>query len=125
MLIKEVPVGTQLLKAGFLRLGHELEEAARVCGATWSMTYYRIVLPLVSPVLITVAVLSFQAAVRDIASVVLLYSNNSRPLSILMLEYSFSGEMERGAAVGILLVAIIAVMAFIARRLGYRTGATT
>ena len=34
MLIKEVPVGTQLLKAGFLRLGNELEEAARVCGAT-------------------------------------------------------------------------------------------
>lgn len=125
MLIKEVPVGTQLLKAGFLRLGTELEEAARVCGATWSLTYYRIVLPLVSPVLITVAVLAFQAAVRDIASVVLLYSNTSRPLSILMLEYSFSGELERGAAVGILLVAMISVLAFIARRLGYRTGATT
>ena len=125
MLIKEVPVGTQLLKAGFLRLGNELEEAARVCGATWSLTYYKIVLPLVSPVLITVAVLAFQAAVRDIASVVLLYSNTSRPLSILMLEYSFSGELERGAAVGILLVAMISVMAFIARRLGYRTGATT
>lgn len=125
MLIKEVPVGTQLLKAGFLRLGNELEEAARVCGATWSLTYYRIVLPLVSPVLITVAVLAFQAAVRDIASIVLLYSNTSRPLSILMLEYSFSGELERGAAVGILLVAMISVMAFIARRLGYRTGATT
>jgi hypothetical protein len=42
-----------------------------------------------------------------------------------MLEYSFSGELERGAAVGILLVAMISVMAFIARRLGYRTGATT
>jgi iron(III) transport system permease protein len=123
MLIKEVPVGVQLLKGGYQRLGNELEEASRVCGAGWSMTYVKIVLPLVAPVLISVAVLAFQAAVRDIASVVLLYSNSSRPLSILMLEYSFSGELERGAVVGILLVAMIAVMALIIRRLGHRAGA--
>ncbi|MCZ6497039.1 MAG: iron ABC transporter permease, partial [Alphaproteobacteria bacterium] len=61
----------------------------------------------------------------DIATVVLLYSNTSRPLSILLLEYSFSGELERGAAVGVLLVAMISVMAYIARRLGYRAGATS
>jgi len=63
--------------------------------------------------------------VRDIASVVFLYDNDSRPLSILMLEYSFSGELERGAATGILLVAMIAVMAFIARKVGYRAGTTS
>jgi len=125
MVIKEMPVAVQLLKGGFLRIGPELEEAARVCGASWSWTYWRVLLPLVSPVLITVAVLSFQAAVRDIASVVFLYDNDSRPLSILMLEYSFSGELERGAAVGILLVAMIAIMAYIARRLGHRTGTSS
>ncbi len=125
MIIKELPVGTQLLKAGFVRLGNELEEAARICGASWPLTYRRVILPLVSPVLINVAVLSFQGAVRDIATVVFLYNNASRPLSILLLEYSFSGELERGAAVGILLVVMISVMALIARRLGYRVGTTT
>jgi len=125
MIIKELPVGTQLLKAGFARLGNELEEAARICGASWPLTYRRVILPLVSPVLINVAVLSFQGAVRDIATVVFLYNNTSRPLSILLLEYSFSGELERGAAVGILLVVMISIMALIARRLGYRVGTTT
>ena len=125
MLIKELPVGTQLLKAGFARLGPELEEAARVCGASWGLTYFRVILPLVAPVLATVAVLSFQTAVRDIASVVFLYNNDSRPLSILMLEYSFSGEFERGAAAGILLVVMITIMALVARRLGYRAGTTS
>ena len=125
MLIKELPVGVQLLKAGFIRLGDELEEAARVCGASWSMTYVKVILPLVAPVLATVAVLSFQAAVRDIASVVFLYDNDSRPLSILMLEYSFSGEMERGAAAGILLVIMITIMAVIARWLGHRSGTSS
>ena len=75
MLIKELPVGTQLLKAGYLRMGNDLEEAARVCGASWPLTYWRVLLPLISPVLATVAVLSFQAAVRDIASVVFLSDN--------------------------------------------------
>lgn len=125
MLIKELPVGVQLLKSGFIRIGDELEEAARVCGASWSMTYFKVILPLVAPVLATVAVLSFQAAVRDIASVVFLYDNDSRPLSILMLEYSFSGEMERGAAAGILLVIMITIMAVIARWLGHRSGTSS
>ena len=89
------------------------------------MTYVKVILPLVAPVLATVAVLSFQAAVRDIASVVFLYDNDSRPLSILMLEYSFSGEMERGAAAGILLVIMITIMAVIARWLGHRSGASS
>lgn len=125
MVLKELPVGTQLLKAGFARLGNELEEAARMCGAAWTLTYRRVVLPLVAPVLINVAVLTFQGAVRDIASIIFLYSNESRPLSILMLEYSFGGEMERGAAVGILLVLMISVMAVITRRLGFRPGTGT
>ncbi len=125
MLIKELPVGVQLLKAGFIRLGNDLEEAARVCGASWSFTYWKVILPLIAPVLATVAVLSFQAAVRDIASVVFLYDNDSRPLSILMLEFSFSGEMERGAAAGILLVIMITIMAVIARWLGHRTGTSS
>ncbi len=125
MLIKELPVGVQLLKAGFLRLGNELEEAARVCGASWSLTYWKIMLPLVAPVLATVAVLSFQGAVRDIASVVFLYDNDSRPLSILMLEFSFAGEMERGAAAGLLLVVMITIMAVLARWLGNRSGTSS
>jgi iron(III) transport system permease protein len=125
MLIKELPVCTQLLKAGFIRLGNELEEAARICGAPWMLTYRRVVLPLIAPVLVSVAVLTFQAAVRDIAAIIFLYNNDSRPLSMLMLEYSFAGEMERGAAVGILLVLMISVMAIIARRLGFRPGTST
>ena len=96
-----------------------------MCGASWHLTYFRVSLPLVAPVVATVAVLSFQTAVRDIASVVFLYNNDSRPLSILMLEYSFSGEFERGAAAGILLVVMITIMALIARRLGYRVGTTS
>lgn len=122
MLIKELPVGMQLLKAGFTQLGNDLEEAGRVCGASWSTTYWKILVPLLAPVAINVAILAFQGAVRDIGMVVLLYNNSSRPLSILMLEYSFGGQLERGAAVGLLLVVIVSTVAFVARRFGFRAG---
>jgi iron(III) transport system permease protein len=49
---------------------------------------------------------------------VLLYSAQSRPLSILLLEYSFSGELERGAALGLLITVIICVMIVVGRRFG-------
>ena len=45
MIIKELPVGTQLLKAGFARLGNELEWAARICGSSWPLSYRRVILP--------------------------------------------------------------------------------
>ena len=120
MLIKEMPVGTQLLKAGFMQIGNDLEEAARVTGATWTRTYIKILLPLVAPIAVNVAILSFQGAVRDIGTVIFLYSGSSRPLSILLLEYSFSAERGRAAAVGIILVVMITIVAFFARRFGFR-----
>jgi iron(III) transport system permease protein len=51
---------------------------------------------------------------------VLLYSAQSRPLSILMLEYSFSGEMERGAAMGVLVTVFVLIVMLAARALGLR-----
>jgi ABC-type Fe3+ transport system permease subunit len=49
---------------------------------------------------------------------VLLYSHDSRPLAILLLEYSFTGELERAAALGLLITVIIALMMILGRRVG-------
>jgi iron(III) transport system permease protein len=112
------PVSTQAFKAAFLQLGPDLEEAARVTGASWRYTYVRILLPLVAPVAVTVAMLNFGTALTSISTPVLLYSAQSRPLSILLLEYSLNGEVERAAALGLLITAIICAMMLIGRRFG-------
>jgi iron(III) transport system permease protein len=116
--IHDSPVSTQAFKSAFLQLGPDLEESARVSGASWRYTYLRIVLPLVAPVAMTIAMLNFGSALTSISTPVLLYSAESRPLSILLLEYSFTGELERAAALGLLITAIICVMMLIGRRLG-------
>jgi iron(III) transport system permease protein len=118
--LKDSPVATQFFKASFMQVGRELEESARVCGANWIVTYVRMLLPLVASTAVTVGMLSFMSAIRDISIPVLLYSANSRPLSILMLEYSFSGEMERGAAIGVLVAGFVLVVTLVVRAIGLR-----
>jgi iron(III) transport system permease protein len=118
MVIQDSPVSTQAFKSAFLQLGPDLEEAARVAGASWRYTYLRILLPLVAPVALTVAMLNFGTSLSSISTPVLLYSTESRPLSILLLEYSVTGELERASALGLLITAIICVMMLIGRRFG-------
>jgi iron(III) transport system permease protein len=120
MVIKDSPLSTQFFKASFLQIGAELEESARVSGASWWQTYWRVLLPLLAPTAITVGLLSFLSAIRDISTPVLLYSAQSRPLSILMLEYSFSGEMERGAAIGVLITVFVMIVTLVSRAVGLR-----
>lgn len=116
LVIKESPVCTQAFKAAFLQLGPDLEEAARVSGASWFYMYRRVLAPLVAPIAATVGFISFGNALTSISTPVLLYSPQSRPLAILLMEYSFSGEVERAAALGLLITAMVSVMMLVGRK---------
>ena len=54
--------GVFLMKSFFESIPREMEEAARLDGATIFQTYWRIILPLAMPALITLTILSFQGA---------------------------------------------------------------
>lgn len=118
LMVSDSPVTTQAFRAGYLQLGADLEEAARVAGASWGYTYRRILLPLLAPIAGAIGLMNFGGALTSISTPVLLYSHQSRPLAILMLEYSVTGELERGAVLGLLITAIICVMMLLGRRLG-------
>ncbi len=120
LILADSPVTTQAFKAGLLQLGPDLEEAARVSGASWAQTYRRILLPLLAPIAAAVGLMNFGSALTSISTPVLLYSHQSRPLSILLLEYSFTGELERGAALGLLITMIIGLMMVVGRKFGLR-----
>jgi iron(III) transport system permease protein len=120
LVIQDSPVSTQAFKSAFMQLGPDLEEAARVAGASWRYAYFRILLPIIAPVAVTVGMLNFGTSLSSISTPVLLYNAESRPLSILLLEYSQSGELERAAALGLLITAMICVMVLIGRRFGFK-----
>ncbi len=117
---RAAPLSTQFFKTSLMQIGPEVEEAARTCGAAWLRMYWKVVLPMLAPTAVTVGLITFLSAVYDISTPVLLYNAGSRPLSILMLEYSFSGARERGAAIGVLLTVAVMLILLASRSLGYR-----
>jgi len=121
--IKEMPFATHMLKSSFGQLALELEQASRVCGAGWLRTYWSVVLPLVSPTVVTLFVLLFLGSIRDIGTVVLLSNPQTRPLSVLLLEFSVSGNLEGATVVGMILTLLAILVAAVTRRMGLRIGA--
>ena len=75
-------------------------------------------MPLIAPMLISVAVLTFIAVLRDISTTVLLAGASTRPLSLLMLEFARGGNMESACVVGLILSVLAIAVALFARRLG-------
>ena len=120
LMVKEMPIGTHMMKTSIGQIAQELEQSSRVCGAGAITTFRRIVLPLMRPMLVSIFVLVFIAALRDISTIVLMVTPATRPLSILMLEYSQSAALESAAVIGAIIMTIMVIVALLARRLGLR-----
>lgn len=120
IIIKEMPLGTQIIKAGVLQISHELEEASKTSGASWVTGFRRVLLPLLKPTMVAVGVIVFISAARDIPTVIFLATNRSRTLSLLMLDYIAEANMEKAAVLGVFLVGLIFVLLIIGWLLGFR-----
>ncbi|MQA66999.1 MAG: ABC transporter permease subunit [Alphaproteobacteria bacterium] len=120
--ISSMTLGTQIIKSNMMQLGHELEEASRVTGATWWYTFTRVVLPIMMPVLLLVGVMNFISAARDVASVALIATAETKTLALLQLDFMVEGRTEPAAVVSLVVVAMSTGVALLARALGLRIG---
>jgi iron(III) transport system permease protein len=120
LIVKEMPIGTHMMKAALGQISRELEEASWACGAGRFTTFWRISLPLVTPTLISIFAIVLIGALRDISTTILLVTAKTRPLSVLMLEYSRGGQLEVASIIGVLITTVAIAMAMIARRFGLR-----
>ena len=118
--ISTMTLGVQLVKTNLLQLGQELEEASWVAGGSWLYTVRRVILPVLTPVLVTVGLVAFISAARNIAGIALLVTNQNRPLAMLQLDYMVDGRYEAAAVVGIIVLLLTTGMALLARLVGLR-----
>jgi iron(III) transport system permease protein len=119
-IIKEMPLGTQIIKASALQISKELEEASSTAGASRLVGFCRIMLPLLRPTMVAVGIIVFISAARDIPTVIFLATNQSRTLSLLMLDYIADANQEKAAVLGVFLVLLILALLFIGWLLGFR-----
>jgi iron(III) transport system permease protein len=114
-IIGSMTVGVQIIKSNMIQLGAELEEASRVSGGSWLYTFRRTVLPPLAPVLVLVATLNFASASRDVSSIILLASGESRTLALLQLDYMVAPYWESATVVAVVMTIISTGVALAAR----------
>ncbi|MBF8264491.1 MAG: Iron ABC transporter permease [Dehalococcoidia bacterium] len=123
-IVKGFPLGVRVMNGAMYQLGNELEESSRVLGASWTYTFRKIMLPLISPAAISTWIILFMLTARDLVTVVFLYSPQSRLLSIILFEHWLAGEYERATVVGLILTVILMASALVARWLGTKQEVT-
>jgi len=119
---KFMPYGIRTASASMIQINKELEEASLASGGTWFQTFRKILLPLLMPGFVAGWIYISIISLRELSTSILLYSYNSTVLSIMAFDLWEGGQYTYVCALGVLMVLMLIVMAFIARRLGARIG---
>lgn len=119
---KFMPYGIRAASASMIQINKELEEASLTAGGTWFQTFRKVILPLLMPGFTAGWIYISIIALRELSTSILLYSYNSTVLSIMAFDLWEGGQYTYVCALGVLMVLLLLVMAFTARKLGAKIG---
>ncbi|MBF6219135.1 carbohydrate ABC transporter permease [Nocardia abscessus] len=110
-----LPMTVYILASFFAELPWELEEAARIDGATKMQAFRLVMLPLAAPAVFTTAILAFIAAVNEYLLARLLSSDKTEPVTVAIARFSgnnplvqpYAAIMAAGTIVTIPLVVMV------------------
>ncbi|WP_433757750.1 carbohydrate ABC transporter permease [Nocardia sp. CA-135398] len=83
-----LPMTVYILASFFAELPWELEEAARIDGATKTQAFRLVMLPLAAPAVFTTAILAFIASVNEYLLARLLSSDKTEPVTVAIARFS-------------------------------------
>ena len=117
-----LPYGMRYNSTSMLQIHKELEESAAMSGASWSMTFRRIVLPLLQPGLLAGFIYVMIVSIRELASSILLYSPGTEVVSIMIWELWQNGQYVELSALGVMLIIALFCLVMLAQLLSRRFG---
>jgi iron(III) transport system permease protein len=102
-----LPVGSRFFTATMVQIGAELEESARIHGASWLRTFLKIWAPLLRPAVLGAWILLFVIAVRVLDLAVLLAGPGTRLLSVDIFFWTVTGRQEAASVLALLQTALV------------------
>jgi iron(III) transport system permease protein len=117
-----LPYGMRYVSTSMMQIHKELEESAAMSGASWSMNFRRIVLPLLKPGLLAGFIYVVIVSIRELSSSILLYSPGNEVISIMIWELWQNGQYVELSALGVMLIVLLFVLVMIAQLVGRRFG---
>ena len=109
-LVRSLPVTGRSALAGLRQFDRRLEEAATSLGATTTYTWRRITLPLLKPALAAGASLAFITTLGDFVTSIVLYTYDTRPVSVEILSSLRLQDTGVAAVYGVFLMVVSATI---------------
>lgn len=106
-----LPISYASATAGLTTLNPEMEDAARILGASRHAVLLRITMPLMKKSIIASSILVFILASHELSTAVFLSNHNNRVVSVAMLDFADNGQMEYVAAMGVVLLLVTILIA--------------
>ena len=120
--VARLSYGTRMTNSGMIQIHPELEESARMSGASTAGVMRRVLLPLLTPAMmyawIWIALLSY----RELTLPVVLATGDNQPLSMVVWSYVLTSEYGQASAVAAIMTALMAPILVVYWTVARRTG---
>ncbi|GGN59835.1 MULTISPECIES: ABC transporter permease [Oceanobacillus] len=108
--VKELPFATRAGTSTMIQIGGELEEAAKVSGASWFKRFFRIMLPLSKSGLFTGFIIVFISAMKELDLIIMLVTPSTNTLTAATFGLQEQGYPQiANASVAIIIFIIVVV----------------
>jgi iron(III) transport system permease protein len=110
LLMRHFPTGLGAVTPSVLQISRDLDNSARVSGATWLTTAWHIILPQLRTSLFACYILLAVHFIKEYASVVFLFGPGSEMLGTTMLAFWVQGEQGAVAALAVAQIALVVLL---------------
>jgi iron(III) transport system permease protein len=121
----ELPAAYQQMQSAFHSVHHELEEAGRIFGATRLRVLTDVTAPLLRTSVVATWCFIFVAVVRELSAAVILFTSETKVLSVLIFDLKESGDLAAIAVLGLSMLVLTALVIIAANSLLGGGGAAT
>ncbi len=106
---KHIPYSSRSGVSAMMQVGHELEEAAQVAGASVWQRFRRVIFPLTISGFVSGFLLTFITTMRELSLIILLVTRDTQLLASLTMKYIEAGRDQMGNIVVLILVLITVI----------------
>lgn len=116
--MRDLPTAYATVAPSFLQIGKEIDQSARVSGASWWRTMVSIVVPIARGALVTCYLIVFISFIKEYASAVFLYAPGNEIIGTTMLSVWAKGDVGPVAALSALQLVLTLILVGILARIG-------
>jgi iron(III) transport system permease protein len=113
----ELPAAYQQLQSAFRAVHGDLEDASRILGATRLRTLRQITAPLLRTSVIATWCFIFVSVMRELSAAIMLFTSETRPMSVLIFDLKESGDLAAIAVLGLTMLIITFVVVSLVNRI--------